>query len=311
MSDYASILERTRQAFAAVSKLEMALQRNPMNPALEMNLRARRRLAERFQEELFSIAAISQIDVCQYKLRPNDTEHFPISEVSRSLASFQDLFSLIYAAQSEGTKNTAHLSGFMRAETQMEFGYSYAGSLGIVLVVPSTRGLFATKFEATIAAMDQLLAISDRDDVLDVARTLGRAIVNKVYEWSLTNYSADFSVDIYWRKSDGRFSGGAVDKTRLARLTDIIGMTSEETIVEFERRGVLVGIDVPTRWFHFVVPEGDSYTGYLGPEISVTGTIEVNRRYRCHIREHTTRRLATDQEQRQYRACQAQDKLSA
>lgn len=53
MSDYASILEKTRQAFAAVGRLEQALLRSPGNPALEMNLRSRKRSAERYQEELF------------------------------------------------------------------------------------------------------------------------------------------------------------------------------------------------------------------------------------------------------------------
>jgi hypothetical protein len=167
-------------------------------------------------------------------------------------------------------------------------------------MVPSTRDFFSTKFDETVAAIEQLLTISDSYEVLDLSRKLGRAIVNKAYDWSSGNYSADFSVDIYWRKSNGNFSGRAIDRAQMAKLADIIGMTSEETTTEFTARGVLVGVDVPTRWFHFVVPDGDNFKGTFGPDIPVVGTIEVNRRYRAHFLERTVRQFATDHVQHRY-----------
>jgi hypothetical protein len=63
MSDYASTLERARQAFASLARLEQALLRAPGDPALEMNYHSRKRLAERYQAELFSLSQLSHIDV--------------------------------------------------------------------------------------------------------------------------------------------------------------------------------------------------------------------------------------------------------
>ena len=52
-SEYASIVEKTRRAYAAVSRLEQAMARRPNDAALEINFRSQKRLAERYQEELF------------------------------------------------------------------------------------------------------------------------------------------------------------------------------------------------------------------------------------------------------------------
>src|ERR1700730_9647237 len=119
MSDYVSTLEKTRQAFAAVARLEQVLVRSPGDPALEMNFRARKRLAERYQDELFQAAQAGHIDICQYKLKPNTEYRYPLGSVSKSLENFQDLFSLTYAALEEGVKNTAHLSMAIRAQRLM------------------------------------------------------------------------------------------------------------------------------------------------------------------------------------------------
>jgi hypothetical protein len=300
MSDYVSILEKTRQAFAAVARLEQALLRLPGDPALEMNFRSRKRLAERYQDELFQAAQIEHIDICQYRLIPNTRERYPISNVSKALENFQDLFALVYAALEEGAKDTAHLSRAMRFQTELEFGYSYPGSLGIVLMIPSERDFFSTKFDVSIQAIEQLLTISNTDEVLDLARKLGRAIVNKAYSWSVDNYGADFSVDLVWRKSDGTLSGRHIDRLQMAKLADIIGVTSEETKTPFVERGVLVGIDLPTRWFHFVVPDGDSFKGVLGPDFPTVGTIEVNRRYQAYLVERAITQFATEHTQRRY-----------
>jgi hypothetical protein len=311
MSAYTSTLERARQAFASLARLEQALVRAPGDPALEMNYRSRKRLAERYQAELFSLAEVDHIDVCQYTLRPGREDSYPLASVSRSLENFQELFSLIYAALLEGAKNTSHLSFPMRMQTQLEFGYTYSGSLGMVLLVPSARDFFSTKFDNAIAAFEQLVFISHPDEVLDLSRTLGRAIVNKAFAWLSTNYNADFGVDIFWRKSNGRFSGSAIDKTQMAKLAEVIGMTSEETVTPFSASGILVGVDVPTRWFHFVVPDGDSFKGTFGSDIPMVGTIEVNRRYRADFIERTTRQLATDQIRERYELIRLENDPSA
>jgi hypothetical protein len=126
MSDYASALERTREAFASVARLERASQRRD-DAAIQINLRSKQRLAERFQAELFALAERQHIDVCRYRLIPNTDETYDIIPVVRSLERFQELFSLTYDALTHGAKRVARIGPALARETALEVGYTYGG----------------------------------------------------------------------------------------------------------------------------------------------------------------------------------------
>jgi hypothetical protein len=300
MSDFVSTLEKTREAFAAAARLEQALRRAPEDPALQMNLRSRRRLAERFQSEFFEAAKQERIDVCQYRLIPNTEGRYPIASVSRSIEKFQTMFSLVYSALRTGPKNTAHIAHAMQQQTALEFGYSFPGSLGLVLTVPGGRDLFSTQFDDSVSMIQRIASISAQNEVVEIGKSMGRAIVNTAYDWSLENYKADFSVDVVWTKSDGKQVGRAIDRQQLGKIVDIIGVTSETTTSALSVLGVLVGIDLPTRWFHFVIPDGDSFKGTLGPDFSTVKKITVNRWYRADLIEHSIIHYATERVQKRY-----------
>jgi hypothetical protein len=72
-----------------------------------------------------------------------------------------------------------------------------------------------------------------------------------------------------------------------------------------------VGIDLPSRWFHFVIPDGESFKGALGPEFPVTGTVEVGKRYRAHILVRTVTKYATETEDRRNTLLRLEDDLYA
>lgn len=273
---------------------------NPQDAAFEINLRAKQRLAERFQEELFSIASDQHIDVCRYRLIPNTEEVYDLIPVARSLERFQELFSLTYDALSRRPRPGARIGAVLAGETALEFGYSYSGSLGIVLVAKGSRGLFFGKFDSAIETINDVLRVNSRTEILEFARTLGTSVIKRAYDWSLENFKGDFSVDLTWRQSSGRYVGGVIDRSQIARNVDLIGLTSEEEISTIEVLGILVGIDIKTRSFHFVVPDGESYRGQLGPEFPTVGTIEVGQRYRAQIAVRTTTRFATDSEERRF-----------
>jgi len=302
MSDYASTLERTREAFAALARLEAAMARAPGDPALEMNFRARKRLAERYQGELFSLAEQANIEVCQYRLIPNNQrQHYPIGSIAKSISVFQELFTLIFASVKTGVKKRARVSAAISAHTELEFGYTYPGSLGLVMTVPSSRDLFSGEFDQSLDTLNQVMGIANRGDVVEIARHYGAPIVTRAYWWSSENYKGDFSVDVTWRRSDGQQRGTHVAKTQMAKIIEMIEQTSDQqTAVLPEMSGILVGWDTPTRWFHFVVPGGESYQGTLGKDFPAAARYEVNRSYRAVIAETTVVHFATEKTTTRY-----------
>src|SRR5260221_7628798 len=106
MSEIASVVERTRSAFAKVSQLEAEIARAPNDRALQLNLLAVQKMALRNQEQLYSYSRTAHIDICNYRLLPeaSDNHGYSIQYISKSLLEYQNLFTQIYDALKTGKK---------------------------------------------------------------------------------------------------------------------------------------------------------------------------------------------------------------
>ena len=71
-------------------------------------------------------------------------------------------------------------------------------------------------------------------------------------------------------------------------IVGIIEATSDEQVEEFEVTGVLIGGDLGSGAFHFVVPQGGDYRGHLAPEFSQDTEMLLGKRYRARMREKST-----------------------
>ena len=87
------------------------------------------------------------------------------------------MFSQIYDAMTRGPRDRAGVPPERRQETALEFGYSFSGSLGVVLVMPGQLSLFEGKFDRTLDAINQMFEIQDDDHLRDAARNIGRAAI--------------------------------------------------------------------------------------------------------------------------------------
>jgi hypothetical protein len=294
MSEIASVVERTRKAFATVSALEGAVARAPEDRALRLNLSAMRKMALQAEQQLMSYSARQQVEVCNYRLLPEAAENFGLPFVSESMLQYQNLFSQIYDAIKHGPKSVASIKRDAFNESLLEFGYSYSGSLGIVLLRPGSRDFFTGQFDASIEALFQALDIKDQHDVRDIANSLGLAVVKRIHDWSEANYKGGFSADVRWNRSDGRQLGQVVERRQMASIISIIKTTSDKEIVERRVYGLLVGINLKAGTFHFVVPDGPDYRGILSPEFSRSQVVPVGRAYWARIDETKVTHYATD-----------------
>ena len=295
MSAYASAAERARKALASLHRAELLAREHPESSALKIKLMARKRLAERMQESLLSVAKDQHVDVCDYRIVPEGDERFKLSDVSQSLNAFQKVFTQVYDALARGPKKKAVTSREIQEETVLEFGYSYAGSLGLVLLAPSTRDFFSGKYDASVAAMFQVLEISDSDDVKDMSVNLGPAVINRIYEWVSVNAEAGYALDVSWLRSDGVRVGGYMPSSHLGMVAKIIEKTSDEEVSEVDESGTLVGIDYQNRTFHFIGTVAGNIKGalsdfYTNEEVSVPG-IYVAKLRRSSVTHYATGKI--------------------
>ncbi|MBO3759466.1 hypothetical protein [Ciceribacter sp. L1K22] len=296
----ASAVERARQAFAVVTQIEEALLRDPDARHLHVNLAAARKMARQAQDRVLAIAESDHVEVCDYRLVPVDQRPYALTWVSQSMLHFQNLFSQVHDAVRNGPKLKSVIGAEALRESILEFGYSYSGSLGVMLFVPSTKTLFDGSLDASIDALFQVVEISDQDDVRDVAKALGMPVLKRVYEWSASNVNGGFSTDLKWRRSDGRFLGEVITREKMEQIVEIIGRTSDVQSIHHHVAGVLVGMDVKSGRFRLTVPDGEDFAGALSKEFPRDRRFTVNRVYDAHILESKTTRYATETVERKF-----------
>jgi hypothetical protein len=296
MSDYASIVDRARRSYAAVARLEAALERDPINPGLQINLAAAKKQAIQNQSRLLALSERRHVEVCNYRLLPEATSHYGVAQVSSSLLSYQNLFSQIHDAKRNGPKQKAKLNPAALRESSLDFAYSYSGSLGLVLLVQNERDFFSGILDASIEALFEVFSIDTQATVREAIDQLGAAVVKRAHDWSEANLEAGFAADVNWNRSDGRRLGEVIERRRMERLVDVLKQSSDEKTRLIEENGVLIGGNVVSKSFHFVVPNGDSYKGKQADDFHTDLPLTLSNNYKAVIREKKKIVYATEQE---------------
>jgi hypothetical protein len=183
----------------------------------------------------------------------------------------------------------------------LHFGYSYAGSLGVVLLAPSSRDLFATKFDDVVKTINDVFDIRDNFALRDAAKKIGPAAVRKLFEWSEANYIEGYDLDLRWTKSDSIEAGRYLESEQFGRLANLISLTSDVEEKSIKIRGILVGFDSVFKTFHLVVPEGESFKGQIDKDFPTYQDWTVNRRYEAVIHSEVTTRFSTGEETTKHR----------
>lgn len=294
MWDFASVVERTRQAFASVSRLEAALARDPNSAAVQINLAASKKRALKSHAELQEIAEYNRKDICNYRLMPFTSKGYLLASVSKSWIEYQNLFSQIYDSIKNGAKVRAVIGGDAAYESALELAYTYSGSLGVVLFANNDRDFFEGKLDRSIDSLFSVLEVDSRSGAREVALTYGGAVIKRLHDWSRANIDGGFSTDMRWSRSDGRQLGRVFEIERMERLVELAIATSDETTTTNSFIGVLVGDDLNSGSFHFVVPGGEDFRGSLGQEFPPGTEMILGKQYAATIRETTTTVYATE-----------------
>lgn len=300
MSDYASVIERARKAFASVSKLESALTRDPNNIALQVNLAASLKLARKSELQIQEFAKYQRIDVCNYRIVPDNERGLKLGFVSRSLLEYQNLFSQIYDAIKNGPKGRAQFGGEVATESAMELAYTYSGSLGFVLLAHSERDFFEGNLDGPINTLFDILSVKKRKEVRDIAETYGHAVVKRLHDWSRANIDGHFDADIYWMRSDGATIGEMIERDRLENIVELIVDAGDEKITKETVAGILVGGDINSGSFHFIVPNGNDYRGSISPQFISQTDMTLGKKYLATIIATSIEIFATDRIERRY-----------
>lgn len=301
MSDIVSYVDKARRANNQVAVISEALMKAPDDRGLRVSLASAQKLAARAEADAMDAAQEKHIDVVRYRLVERTRQDFRVNDVTRSLGAFQDLLSHTFHALKSGPKTRAGVTAEVRETTALNFGWTFPGSLGVVLLAPSEYNLFEGRFDATVAAMRDLVNSADEHEIKDAGKALGSAVVQKAFDWASANTKGDFDLDLQWRLSEGRMVGGLIEKTTFERFVDAVAVTRDVDSKVIASRGVLVGINSQTKTFHFVVPDGESFRGRFDDTFPAQHEWAINHPYEAELLAQTVLEYATNEERTTYR----------
>jgi len=288
------LTDRVQRVYEEIAKVERAAAQFPGDAYILANLAALKRDAADLEGQWAEAVQREQKEVCRYRMVPLRAVELSIRAITTSLLDFQELFSQVYDALKNGAKRRASLGADTVAHTTFNFAFSYPGSLGVAMSVDTTPDLFDGQFDTAIERFMQIADAKTEDDVRDLAKSLGDAVVRKTFDWAKANVEAQYAVDLDWTTIKGTHKGGMIDLKDFGRLVSVIGRTSNVERSSIKTPGILVGLDSKTKRFHLVVPGGADYKGALAETFPAGAVWAINEPYTADIDVEETIEYATE-----------------
>lgn len=303
MSKLSEIQEKLLETNAAIEEVQKAIINDPKSQSLSVTIKSLEKRYEKLEADFQTEVNNLGIDVCSYRIFGE--ESYPtLRALSSILGDFQNLVSTVYdAIKTAVPKVRARISSDISAETEFRFGYTYPGSLGVVLTIPNQRLLFGESYlDESLRVISEMAKVHDSPDVLKYAKRLGPASIRSLYNWAYDHAESGLGVDIEWRRQQIIHTRLLAQRPELERLHQTINLTSEERISEQTVTANLVGVELTRRSFHLKLDTGEDIRGSLSEDIDISEkqTVELPRRYVAQIRKTEKIRYSTEQEDISY-----------
>ncbi len=248
-------------------------------------------LEQRRNELKLALTAVSErslIDVCDYRLIPPVGGRYPIKHVGQVISQFQETLTEFFASikenkpRSKSTKDDELISG-----STLNYGYSYSGSLGIVMYALSDELLPSGSF--LDQAVHEVLSLTDESDLSVVrakADKFGKAAMRSFYSWTKAQTDAGMALDIKWKRGDEVKEERTIQPEQLHIIQDIIQMAGDTRKSVEVVKGLLVAINLTGKgYFKIVFPDEtrDEIFGSLDKDFSRSETHELPHHYEATL----------------------------
>lgn len=260
---------------------------------------------ERRRDELkLALAAVSEktlIDVCEYELIPAIEHRYPIRHVGEMIARFQDAVTAFFASIKENrAKPNATGNLEIIAGSTLNYGYSYSGSLGIVMYALNEE--FLPSDSVLDQAVHEILSLTSETDLLAVrakADRFGKAAIRSFYSWTKAQTDAGMALDIKWKRGSEIKESKLIQAEQLRVVQDIIKMAGDTHETSEMVNGLLVALNLTGKgYFKIVFPDlnRDEISGTLDKDFDRRQTHELPHRYEATLMGSFRSTLYTEDE---------------
>ncbi|MCS1410952.1 MAG: hypothetical protein M2R45_04147 [Verrucomicrobia subdivision 3 bacterium] len=303
MSAITDILEMIRDTDSVIRRLEAEIKTPQDAEDLALNLASLQKRRNYLKRDLEQATARQQVDICRFRLfSDNNSAEFPASGLTAALGGFQSLLTSVLDAIKNGPKQRLRPDASIVAESRLNFGYTFAGSLGIVLTISNERLLlgFKSHLDRAVDSVFEMAESRDSEHIAGFSKQLGGASVRCLSKWVDSLSEWELGTDIEWCRDRESRRRLVLQTPDVAALKQAIAKTSDKEEKTLECEGTLVGCDVDTKKFHMQIPDSDDLLGDISETIGKEHTLELPKKYRAKFRRTITTHFATEAEQIRY-----------
>jgi hypothetical protein len=298
MSAIVEIRERIQGTIALIAEYERAALRPGAPASLSVNIRSLEKLKAQLEEDFQEIATNEEMDICRYRLLI-DQERAGFGSITKAWNQFQLLFSSLYDAVKNGPKKKGRISKHDLAATQFGFAFTFAGSIGVVLTLPTDRDADADYLDRAAEVLFEMARAGTVEEVAGFVERFGVPPIIQLNRWVKAHVEFRSGAAVEWRKREST-SNLLVQFPELKRLQDAIATISEPKVEEQVMPGLLVGANTSKRTFQMRLDTGEEISGAFVDAISQEHKVELPKHYQAVIRKTTQIKEATEQEEISY-----------
>lgn len=296
MSRIRAVLDRLNDLEATIIKVERQSKARESD-SIRLTLRSLEERRSTLKEKLHEVAREESLEVCDYRMIPTTDASYAIAAVTSSLKNFQDLVISTFDAITDRPKKRMTSDPIVLDKTRLDFGFAYAGSLGIVMTVPNHRRLAVdSDLDEAIKAIFEILKLTSTEEVRGIADAYGTATVRKLFAWSKINSEHGLGVDIKWIRDGETFSQVLAQPEELEETCRLIAAKGKEESEPAQLTGTLEKWDIRHRAFTLAVPDADPISGTFDKSLDVTVVRHVPGRYRAFLNRRTVINFTSDDE---------------
>ena len=312
MGDILDIQENLLDTSAALAELEHRLAEagSEAPPSLVLMGRSLERRRQALETQFHAEANALGRDSCSYRMLP-EQGRATIKGIASVLGTFVSLFSVVYdSVKTSSPKERGRIGPTTSSETAFEWGYSFSGSLGIVLTLPNQRllpGFGQSHLDEAFQIIFEMAKAKTSADVRGYAGRLGTASVRAMYNWAHSHAEAGLGVGIEWRREHKVRASFSAPRPELDELQQIINLTSEETTEKIVQDGELLGADLAPRRFHMKLNGDQEIRGDFTDAITTQHRVLLPKRYKAHITKRSRVYYSTERVDTSYFLAQLEE----
>ncbi|MEO7859268.1 MAG: hypothetical protein ABIU05_02305 [Nitrospirales bacterium] len=297
MNDLATIKQNLELTNEAMGRLNQMLRDEPEASGLIANMNTLKITHFKLEQEFEHAAKRQGVEICTYRLFPEGKERQSVVGIGKALLNFQSLFSLLYAAMKAEESGSGKP---LLDETLMDFAYTFPGSVGVAMTIPSQADLFENYYHQAIDVLSNMAKAQSTSELKMFSRRVGIKPIRAMYKWADDLVDAGFGADIQWKGPHESYPRLFIQRPELISLKAVMRSTSDEHQTGFTKTGMLQGIDMTNHSFHFEYKDEAGKTrpiyGKFTDAVSPLKPVKVPLKYTVSIRETTRIFYSTDEE---------------